>query len=93
MVWAHFAWGKAWRWDNKEIGGLSVLAFLLFFTIRQHTATRSPQQSMLLPLLGNVIVASAWFQSAIWIIGLTTLVSLLGLYANLKPRRQTQVSQ
>ena len=92
-VWTHFAWGKAWLWDNKEIGGLFVLAFLLFFTIRQHTATASSQQTMLLPLLGNIIVAFAWYQSNLWIIGLTTLVSILGLYANLKPSRQTQVSE
>ena len=95
-IWAHFAWGRAWSWDNKETGGLAVLAFLLFFTIRQHTTARSSQQTMLLPLLGNVIVASAWFQSTtgfIWIIGFTTLISLLGLYANLKPSGQTQVSQ
>jgi hypothetical protein len=91
MVWADFAWGKAWSWDGKETGGLAVLAFLLFFTLRQ--PARSPQQSMLLLLLGNIVVASAWFQSSLWIIGLTTLLSLLGLYANLKPGCRTRVSQ
>ena len=92
MIWAHYAWGKAWSWDNKEIGGLAVLTFLLIFTIRQYTA-RSSQQTMLLPLLGNIVVASAWFQSTIWIIAITTLLSLLSLYATLHRRQQISVSR
>jgi hypothetical protein len=92
MVWAHYAWGKAWSWDNKEIGGLAVLTFLLIFTIRQYTA-RSSQQTMLLPLLGNIVVASAWFQSTTWIIAITTLLSLLSLCATRHRRQQISVSR
>ena len=59
--WAHDNLGRWWDWDAKEIGGLCVLAWagvlIQCYGMKQSTA----QTRMLGGLIGNMIVALAWF--------------------------------
>jgi hypothetical protein len=64
MLWAQRAWGRAWAWDPKELGGLATLAWLTCVTIsarRERTRTRAV---MLMNVLGNIVVGIAWFGTA-----------------------------
>lgn len=61
MIWAKISWGYSWSWDLKETGGLSVLVWSIIFLGVQRTRSISFHRLMLLSLIGNVIVALAWF--------------------------------
>ncbi len=61
MVWAKNEWGRYWAWDAKEVGGLSVIIWLICFLIIHRTCRISVRSLMLGTILGNVVVSLAWF--------------------------------
>lgn len=61
MIWAKMSWGYSWSWDLEETGGLSVLLWSIFFLGAQRARSISFHGLMLLGLIGNMIVALAWF--------------------------------
>jgi hypothetical protein len=68
--WAQENLGRAWGWDPKEIGGLSVLAWqglTLLVILRPRLGERA---GMLLGIAGNVVVSLSWFGPALTGIGL-----------------------
>lgn len=87
-IWAHYAWGQAWRWDNKEIGGSSVLTFLIAFNLWQRFGKAAPTSTMLWALIGNVIVAGAWFQSTVWVTAITGALSVVAFGSILRIREE-----
>jgi hypothetical protein len=61
MVWAKNEWGRYWAWDAKEVGGLSVIIWLICFLIIHLTCRISVRSLMLGTILGNVVISLAWF--------------------------------
>jgi hypothetical protein len=53
--------GRYWRWDPKEIGGLCVALWLIALVALQRFSHISDRGSMLLCVGGNVVVSMAWF--------------------------------
>jgi hypothetical protein len=64
MVWAQRAWGRAWAWDPKELGGLATLAWLTCVTISARRERAPTHALMLMNILGNIVVGIAWFGTA-----------------------------
>ena len=60
-VWASDHLGRAWAWDARETGGASVLAWsaVLFSYVRWRGV--STDSVMVAGVIGNIIVALAWF--------------------------------
>lgn len=96
MIWAKISWGSSWSWDLKEIGGLSVLLWSIFFLGAQRTRSVSFHGLVLYGLTGNIIVALAWFAPTTFGLGnynpgdyiamsLIILPSLIALGAGLLP--------
>lgn len=73
-AWAKLAWGFAWSWDLKEMGGLSVTIWLALFLVAQ--ARMSARATMLLAIFGNCVVSSAWFGAARSLAPMTILIAL-----------------
>jgi hypothetical protein len=61
MIWTAGAWGRIWNWDAKETGGLATFIGLLTIAICSRRKTVSTHTLMLMTLLQNIIVATAWF--------------------------------
>ncbi|MDB5293342.1 MAG: cytochrome biosis protein [Phycisphaerales bacterium] len=59
--WARENLGRWWAWDPKEIGGICVLAWswVLYRCFRSWHST--PQARMCIAVMGNMVVALAWF--------------------------------
>jgi ABC-type transport system involved in cytochrome c biogenesis permease subunit len=61
MVWAKIEWGRYWRWDIREIGGLAIILWQVFF-LSAHRFTRASVRGLLtMSLLGNIVVSLGWF--------------------------------
>jgi hypothetical protein len=61
MVWAKAEWGHYWAWDQKEIGGFSVVAWLACFLFAHRFAGGGARGVLVMSVLGNIIVSLAWF--------------------------------
>jgi hypothetical protein len=59
-VWANFAWGRAWSNDPKELGGLSVLGWIIGFIAAERSGAVSAKTIMMLAIFGNVVVSCGW---------------------------------
>jgi ABC-type transport system involved in cytochrome c biogenesis permease subunit len=56
MVWSRREWGRFWGWDPKEIGGLSIILWQIFYLFA-HRLRRNSQRGVLgMSVLGNIIV-------------------------------------
>jgi hypothetical protein len=63
-IWAKGQWDRYWNWDNREIGGLLVLSWTLALAVLAWRRPAAVAVLMLLALLGNIVVAAAWFGPA-----------------------------
>ncbi len=59
-IWAKDHWGRYWGWDVKEVGGLAVFSWLLLGLAIQWCKV-GPHAAMILSVVGNIVVALAWF--------------------------------
>ena len=57
--------GRYWRGDPKEIGGLCVSVWLIALAVMQRFGKISDRAMMLMCIGGNVIVSLAWFGAGI----------------------------
>jgi hypothetical protein len=57
-VWLRVNRGHYWQWDAREVGGLCVLAWnaAVLACVRRHSVA-----TMVGGVLGNAVVAAAWF--------------------------------
>lgn len=60
-IWAKLHLGRAWSWDPKELGGLSVVLWLLFYLAAQKFAWFNVLGQVRLAILGNIVVLLGWF--------------------------------
>ena len=61
MIWTKIEWGRYWAWDSKEIGGLSVVAWLACYLIAHQFFKNSERGVLAISMLGNIVVSLAWF--------------------------------
>ena len=61
MAWAKATWGRYWSWDIKEIGGLSVIVWLVFYLLAHRFFKSSARGILTISMLGNIVVSLAWF--------------------------------
>jgi ABC-type transport system involved in cytochrome c biogenesis permease subunit len=61
MAWAKTTWGRYWSWDVKEIGGLCVIAWLVFYLLAHRFFKSSARGILTVSMLGNIVVSLAWF--------------------------------
>jgi ABC-type transport system involved in cytochrome c biogenesis permease subunit len=57
--------GAYWRWDPKEIGGVSVALWLIDLVVMQRFMHLSDRASMRMCLGANLVVSLAWFGAGI----------------------------
>ncbi|HUR45422.1 MAG TPA: cytochrome c biogenesis protein CcsA [Candidatus Saccharimonadales bacterium] len=60
MVWAKIEWGRYWAWDAKEIGGFSVVVWLVCYLVAHRFFKRSERGVLAISMLGNIVVSLAW---------------------------------
>lgn len=61
MIWTKIEWGRYWAWDGKEVGGLSVVVWLVCYLIAHHFFKNSERGVLAISMLGNIVVSLAWF--------------------------------
>jgi hypothetical protein len=61
MLWARAEWGRFWAWDPKEIGGLSVIVWLIFFLAIHRLRRITAHGVLVMSIIGNIVVSLAWF--------------------------------
>jgi hypothetical protein len=61
MVWAKIEWGRYWAWDAKEIGGFSVVVWLVCYLVAHRLFKNSERGVLAISMLGNIVVILAWF--------------------------------
>jgi hypothetical protein len=61
MLWARAEWGRYWAWDAKEIGGLSVIAWLICFLAIHRLRRMTAHGILVMSIIGNIVVSLAWF--------------------------------
>jgi hypothetical protein len=61
MAWAKTTWGRYWSWDVKEIGGLCVIVWLVFYLLAHRFFKGSARGILTISMLGNIVVSVAWF--------------------------------
>jgi ABC-type transport system involved in cytochrome c biogenesis permease subunit len=61
MAWAKITWGRYWGWDVKEIGGLSVIVWLVLYLLAHRFFKSSARGILTISMLGNIVVSLAWF--------------------------------
>lgn len=61
MAWAKTAWGRYWDWDVKEIGGLCVIVWLVFYLLAHRFFKSSARGILTISTLGHIVVSLAWF--------------------------------
>jgi ABC-type transport system involved in cytochrome c biogenesis permease subunit len=61
MAWTKTAWGRYWAWDAKEIGGLCVIVWLVFYLLAHRFFKSSARGILTISMLGNIVVSLAWF--------------------------------
>jgi ABC-type transport system involved in cytochrome c biogenesis permease subunit len=62
MAWAKTTWGRYWAWDAKEIGGLCVIVWLVFYLLAHRFFKSSARGILTISMLGNIVVSLAWFR-------------------------------
>jgi Cytochrome C assembly protein len=65
MVWAKLEWGRYWAWDSKEIGGLSVVVWLVCYLAAHRFFKNSERGVLVISMLGNIAVILAWFGASV----------------------------
>lgn len=61
MLWAHKYRGAAWLNDPREFGGVFVCVWLMVLCAAYSAKKVNDRTRMVLTLIGNMIVAQAWF--------------------------------
>lgn len=61
MAWAKITWGRYWAWDAKEIGGLCVIVWLVFYLLAHRFFKSGGRGILTISMLGNIVVSLAWF--------------------------------
>jgi hypothetical protein len=61
MAWAKITWGRYWAWDVKEIGGFSVIVWLVLYLLAHRFFKSSARGILTISMLGNIVVSLAWF--------------------------------
>ena len=61
MVWTKVEWGRYWAWDYKEIGGLGVIVWLVFYLVAHRLFKSNARGVLTISMLGNIVVSLAWF--------------------------------
>jgi ABC-type transport system involved in cytochrome c biogenesis permease subunit len=61
MAWAKATWGRYWAWDAKEIGGPSIIVWLVFYLLAHRFFKSSARGILTISMLGNIVVSLAWF--------------------------------
>jgi ABC-type transport system involved in cytochrome c biogenesis permease subunit len=61
MMWAKAEWGRYWAWDAKEVGGFAVIVWQAVFLWAHRLGRGGARGVIIMTLLGNIIVALAWF--------------------------------
>jgi Cytochrome C assembly protein len=61
MLWARAEWGRFWAWDPKEIGGLSVIVWLICFLAIHRLRRITAHGVLIMSIIGNIVVSLAWF--------------------------------
>jgi hypothetical protein len=61
MLWAKAEWGRFWAWDPKEIGGLSVIVWLICFLAIHRLRRITAHGVLVMSIIGNIVVSLAWF--------------------------------
>ncbi|HUS35957.1 MAG TPA: permease prefix domain 1-containing protein, partial [Verrucomicrobiae bacterium] len=94
MVWAHFAWDRAFSGDAKEIGALAVLASQICLIAAQRTNALSARAVMTIAIAVGVVCACAWFGANTWMMNksmhswplwIIVIPHLIALFAALLP--------
>jgi hypothetical protein len=57
--------GRFWGWDAKEIGGLSVLVWIVVLLLWLRYRPAAALVGMVLAGVGNVVVSLSWFGPAL----------------------------
>lgn len=65
MLWTHKYRGAAWINDAREFGGLAVCAWFVVLGVAYSANKLSNHTRMVLGIIGNLIVAGAWFGAGI----------------------------
>jgi ABC-type transport system involved in cytochrome c biogenesis permease subunit len=60
-IWADQSWGRFWGWDPKENGALLIVLWLLMLLHLRSAGTAGPRAFALGLVIGNIVVAVAWF--------------------------------
>jgi hypothetical protein len=61
-LWAHENMGRWWGWDNREIGGLCVLAWSCIMARAFTAKEASAQARICLAVISSQVVAVSWFE-------------------------------
>jgi ABC-type transport system involved in cytochrome c biogenesis permease subunit len=59
--WTRETWGRFWGWDAREVGGAAVVLWDAFMLVVLTRRPLGPHATLILGLVGNVVVALAWF--------------------------------
>ncbi len=65
MLWAHKYRGAVWLNDPREFGGVCVCLWFVVLCLAYSAKKVTDHTRMLLSLIGNMLVASAWFGAGI----------------------------
>lgn len=82
-IWAHYAWSRAWGWDVKETGAATLVLWQLLFLLFQASRYANVERTMLLSIVGNIVVAAAWFGGSSTLVLLTMVffhVAVIGVF-------------
>jgi ABC-type transport system involved in cytochrome c biogenesis permease subunit len=60
-IWADQSWGRFWGWDPKENGALLIVLWLLLLLHLRAGGSAGPRGFAAGLVLGNIVVALAWF--------------------------------
>jgi len=69
-IWADQSWGRFWGWDPKENGALLIVLWLLMLLHGRISGLVKPLGFSAGLVLGNIIVALAWFGVNLLAVGL-----------------------
>jgi ABC-type transport system involved in cytochrome c biogenesis permease subunit len=69
-IWADQSWGRFWGWDPKENGALLIVLWLLMLLHGRISGLVKPVGFAAGLVLGNIIVALAWFGVNLLAVGL-----------------------
>ena len=102
--WAHDHMGRWWGWDIRELGGLAVAGWSMLL-YRGFRAGATPTQLLvLLGVVGNIVVAMAWFWPAVggahsygfptigMLLGGWIVLQVIALGITISPERQTSAA-